>query len=303
MGWTKELVKRQPMDLPSLLRRTYTWAMGPLVDVDWLRRHLHDPELRLVDCRFSLQDPQAGRQAFLAGHIPGAVFLDLEQDLCAPMRPDRKGGRHPLPDPEALATTLGQAGIGNAHHVVAYDAPPEGGMFAPYLWWLLRWLGHERVSVLDGGITAWKAAGLPLSRRPTPPPPTLFTPKPHPEWVVDAEFVAHRPEGTVLVDSRAPERYRGEAEPLDPVAGHIPGAVNRYWQEALEPSGRFKPAEAQADRFAGLEGELVVYCGSGISAAVNVLALQLIGKPARLYKGSWSDWVSVPGRPVAQGEG
>lgn len=301
MGRALGLVKPQS-PLQSPCKGAYTWGMGPLVDVDWLQHHLHDPEIRIVDCRFSLQDPQAGRQAFLAGHIPGAVFLDLERDLCAPPRPDRKGGRHPLPDPQVLAATLGQAGIDNTHHVVAYDAPPEGGMFAPYLWWLLRWLGHERVAVLDGGITAWKAAGLPLSHKPTPPTPAIFTPNPQPEWVVDAEFVAHRPSGTVLVDARAPERYRGEVEPLDPVAGHIPGAINRYWQEALEASGRFKPAGAQAERFTGLSGEIVVYCGSGVSAAVNLLALHLIGKPARLYKGSWSDWVSDPSRPVARGE-
>ncbi|MGK0618698.1 sulfurtransferase [Meiothermus cerbereus] len=275
---------------------------SPLVSVEWLHAHLGDERLRIVDCRFSLQDPLAGRQAFEAGHIPGALFLDLEQDLCAPVRPDRRGGRHPLPTPEALAETLGRAGIGNQHFVVAYDEPPAGGMYAPHLWWLLHWLGHDQVAVLDGGIRAWQETGYEVSTSAVQHAPTTFWPHPRPEMVVDADFVAHRPPGTVLIDSRAPERYRGEVEPIDPVAGHIPGAINRNWLDGLEATGRFKSAEAQQKRFEGLEGEIIAYCGSGVSATANVLALKLIGKPARLYAGSWSDWVSDPSRPVATGE-
>lgn len=273
-----------------------------LVGVEWLHEHLNDEQLRIVDCRFSLQDPQAGRQAYAAGHIPGALFLDLEQDLSAPVRPDRRGGRHPLPAPEALAQTLGARGIGNEHLVVAYDDPPAGGMYAPHLWWLLRWLGHDRVAVLDGGIKAWKEAGYPVTPSAVEHPPTLFKANPRAEMVVDASFVAHRPAGTVLLDSRAPERYRGEVEPIDPVAGHIPGAINRNWLDSLDAAGKFKPTETQLKRFEGLEGEIVAYCGSGVSATVNVLALELIGKKARLYAGSWSDWVSDPSRPVAKGQ-
>lgn len=275
---------------------------SPLVSAQWLHDRLNDERLRIVDCRFSLQDPLAGRQAYVAGHIPGALFLDLEQDLSAPVRPDRRGGRHPLPTPEALAETLGRAGIGNQHFVVAYDDPPAGGMYAPHLWWLLKWLGHDQVAVLDGGIRAWQEAGYEVSTSAVEHAPTTFRPHPRPEMVVDADFVAHRPPGTVLIDSRAPERYRGEVEPIDPVAGHIPGAINRSWMDSLEASGRFKPAEAQQKRFEGLEGEIIAYCGSGVSATANVLALELIGKPARLYAGSWSDWVSDPSRPVATGE-
>ncbi|MCX7601569.1 MAG: sulfurtransferase, partial [Meiothermus sp.] len=264
--------------------------------------HLGDPQLRIVDCRFSLQDPLAGRRAYEAEHLPGAIFLDLEQDLCAPVRPDRKGGRHPLPSPEALAATLGRAGLGNEHLVVAYDDPPTGGMYAPHLWWLLRWLGHDRVAVLDGGIRAWKEAGYGVSSVQIEHPRTTFRASPRPEMVVDAEAVARRPAGTILLDSRAPERYRGEVEPLDPVAGHIPGAINRNWLDNLEASGRFKAAEVLQQRFAGLEGPIIAYCGSGVSATVNVLALELIGKPAKLYAGSWSDWVSDESRPVARGD-
>ncbi len=274
----------------------------PLVSVEWLQAHLGDPRLRIVDCRFSLQDPMAGRRAFAEGHIPGAIYLDLEADLSAPVRPDRRGGRHPLPAPEVLAQTLGRVGIGNAHWVVAYDDPPAGGMYAPRLWWLLRWLGHEQVAVLDGGIGAWREAGYPISTQPAQYPPTSFQANPQPERLADAEAVAQRPAGSLLIDSRAPERYRGEVEPLDPVAGHIPGAINRNWLDSLEASGRFKSPEEQARRFAGLEGKIIVYCGSGVSACANVLALELIGKKAQLYAGSWSDWVSEPSRPVAKGD-
>jgi thiosulfate/3-mercaptopyruvate sulfurtransferase len=275
---------------------------SPLVNVEWLQQHLGAKELRVVDCRFSLQDPRAGRLAYLDRHIPGAIFLDLEADLSAPKRQGGQGGRHPLPAPDDLAKKLGAAGIGNEHFVVAYDEPPAGGMFAPRLWWLLRWLGHDQVAVLDGGIKAWIEAGYQVSSLAAQYAPASFKASPRPQMVVDADAVAQRPAGTILIDSRAPERYRGELEPIDPAAGHIPGAINRNWLESLEASGRFKPGAAQAERFAGLDGEIVAYCGSGVSATANLLALELIGKPARLYAGSWSDWVSDKNRPIAQGE-
>ncbi len=274
---------------------------SPLVSVEWLHQRLGDSQLRIVDCRFSLQDPLAGQLAFRDGHIPGAVFLDLEADLSAPVRPDRQGGRHPLPVPEVLAETLGTTGIGNEHFVVAYDAPPAGGMYAPHLWWLLRWLGHDQVAVLDGGIKAWREAGYEVSTSAVEYASTTFRANPRPEMVVDANTVAHRPAGTILMDSRAPERYLGLVEPIDPVAGHIPGAINRNWLESLDASGRFKTGAAQAERFAGLEGEIIAYCGSGVSATANVLALELVGKQTKLYAGSWSDWVSDKSRPVAKG--
>ena len=275
--------------------------MHPLVTAEWLLEHLQDPEVRIADVRFSLADPLAGRMAYLEAHIPGAVYLDLETDLSGPVPPDRKGGRHPLPDPQALAATLGEDGIGDEHFVVAYD---ENGMFAPRLWWLLRWLGHERVAVLDGGIRAFVAAGGALTAERPEYPGATFTPRPQEGWVVSAEEVASRGPGTVLIDARAPERYRGEVEPIDPVAGHIPGAINRNWADNFEPDGRHKPPQALRERFAAGEGkELILYCGSGVSASANLLALEVAGiKGARLYAGSWSDWVSDPSRPVAKGE-
>lgn len=274
----------------------------PLVSVEWLSANLSDPNLRIVDCRFSLQDPLAGRLAYREGHIPGAIFLDLEADLAGPVQPDRTGGRHPLPTPEALAQVLGEAGIGNEHFVVAYDDPPASGMYAPHLWWLLKWLGHDRVAVLDGGIKSWKEAGQSLESLVQEHAPTHFEAKVRAEMVLDASAIVNRSTGTVLIDSRAAERYRGDVEPIDPVAGHIPGAINRNWLESLDSSGQFKTPEAQAQRFEGLDGDIVAYCGSGVSATANILALELIGKPAKLYAGSWSDWVSDKNRPIAKGQ-
>ncbi len=273
----------------------------PLVSAEWLLAHApQDPSLRIVDVRFSLADPLAGYAAYCAGHIPGAVYLNLETDLSAPLRPDRKGGRHPLPTPEAFAQTLSRAGIGNEHRVVVYD---DSGMVAPRLWWMLRWLGHDAVAVLDGGVGAYLEAGGRLEPGISTYPPASFTPHPRPQMLLDAEAVAKGSARAILIDSRAPERYRGEVEPLDPVAGHIPGAINRNWADGLEADDRFKPAAAQRARFAGLEGkDLIVYCGSGVSATANLLALEVAGiKGARLYAGSWSDWVSDPARPIARG--
>lgn len=275
----------------------------PLVSAPWLKQHLTDPNVRIVDVRFSLQDPSAGYSQYAAGHIPGAVFMDLEYDLCAPKSQGGKGGRHPKPEPESLAKKLGSLGIGKGHFVVAYDEPPAGGMYAPHLWWLLRWLGHDQVAALDGGIKAWLEAGGVLTKESPNHPKTTFTPTPRSEMLLDAEAVQNRAAGTVLMDSRTPVRYRGEQEPIDPVAGHIPGAINRDWLEGLDASGHFKDAQAQQERFAGLGEEVIVYCGSGVSAAANALALEIAGhKDVKLYGGSWSDWVSDRSRPVAKGE-
>ena len=278
----------------------------PLVTADWLKDHLQDERLRTVDCRFSLADPPAGRRAYEAGHLPRAVYLDLERDLSGPKRPDGAGGRHPLPNPDELAAKLGELGIGDESVVVAYDDPPAGGLFAARLWWLLRWLGHEQVALLDGGLGAWRPAGGELVAEVPHFSPATFTPHVRPELVTDAAGVQGRG-AAALIDARAAARYSGAVEPLDPRAGHIPGALNLDWAGALNQEGRFKPAERQRERFAQIgEQDAVLYCGSGVSAAVNLLALELAGRPlgpgARLYAGSWSDWVSDGGRPVATGE-
>jgi thiosulfate/3-mercaptopyruvate sulfurtransferase len=277
---------------------------SPLVDANWLLGHHRDADVRVVDARFLLGQPEAGITAYHAGHVPDAVFLDLERDLSNPVRPDKKGGRHPLPDSDVLATKLGALGIGDDHFVIAYDDPSAGqGFYAAHVWWLLRYLGHDRVAVLDGGWPAWIKAGGRLETTLPEHPISSFTPRVRPEMIVDANVVAARDERTVLIDCRAGARYRGEVEPIDPKAGHIPGAVNRDWATGLTADGRWKSSDEQRARFDGLEDDLIVYCGSGVSATGNLLALEIAGKKdARLYAGSWSDWVSDETRPIATGE-
>ncbi|WP_104989618.1 sulfurtransferase [Deinococcus sp. NW-56] len=280
---------------------------SPLKTAAWLLQHLDDPRLRVLDCRYALTDPLVGRIAYLEGHVPGAVYADLETDLSGPVRPDGAGGRHPLPEPETLAGWLGGVGIGNDSVVVAYDDPGTGqGFYATRAWWLLRWLGHREVYVLDGGWPAYLAAGGEASTAEPEHAPTTFTPDVRWEMVATAEDVANREPGTLLIDARAPARYRGEVEPLDRKAGHIPGAVNREWAGALDEHGRWRDAAAQAARLGAGSIPTVTYCGSGVSATPNLLARELAGVPLgpdnRLYAGSWSDWVSDDGRPVATGE-
>lgn len=280
---------------------------SPLKTTGWLLEHLTDPRLRVLDCRFHLTDPLAGRAAYREGHVPGAVYADLEQNLSGPVRPDGAGGRHPLPEPEVLATWLGRVGIGQESVVVAYDDPSGGqGFYATRAWWLLRWLGHREVYVLDGGWPAYLAAGGAVSTAEPGHPPTTFTPDVRWEMVATAQDVANRDAGTLLIDARAPARYRGEVEPLDRRAGHIPGALNREWAGALDERGHWRDAAAQAERLGVGNAPTVTYCGSGVSATPNLLARELTGVPLgphnRLYAGSWSDWVSDEERPVATGE-
>lgn len=275
--------------------------MLPWISVADLQARLDDPDLRLVDVRSVLGQPKAGRAAYAAGHLPGAVFLDLEDDLSGPIGPH--GGRHPLPAIDALAQVLGASGIGAASHVVAYDA--DDAMVAGRLWWLMRWLGHDAVQVLDGGFAAWTAAGGATTHGAPNVAPVRFEPRPRPELVVDRDHVrasAGAPD-VLVIDVRAAERYRGEVEPLDPVAGHIPGAVNVPYAGNLE-AGRFRDPAALRERYAAVLGarEVVAYCGSGVSAAHGLMALAAIGvSGAKLYAGSWSDWVSYPDAPVAVG--
>jgi thiosulfate/3-mercaptopyruvate sulfurtransferase len=277
-----------------------------LWSVATLDAHLGDGRLRIVDVRWTLGQPGAGRAAYDAGHIPGAIHLDLDTDLA-----DQQGfgapGRHPLPDPKAFASLMGALGIGSDHTVVAYDDARSGS--AARLWWMLDDLGHQDVHLLDGGIGAWTAAGRPLTTEmPTWPPARLELAD---RWsrVIDRETLAERLGGVVLLDARAPERYRGEVEPIDPVAGHIPTAVNAPTAGNLAEDGRFLSPDALAVRFAEIGigdepaagPEVVTSCGSGITACQNALAMRVAGLAAPLvYVGSYSDW-SRSGMPIATG--
>jgi thiosulfate/3-mercaptopyruvate sulfurtransferase len=270
------------------------------------------PPLRVFDCRFDLMRPEAGLEAFVAGHIPAAGYLHLDHDLGA--KGDASalcGGRHPLPSMARTAATFGRHGVAPATTVVLHDA--HGGMYAARAWWMLKWLGHGPVFVLDGGLAAWQAAGGALEAGPAARVADLgpypLPAEPGMGWV-DADEVQSRigQPGAVLIDARAGERYRGEVEPLDPVAGHIPGALNRPFAQNLDANGRFLPADALRAAFDTLLAgrsptEVVHQCGSGVTACHNLLAMTLAGLPgSRLYAGSWSEWCGQPQRPVARGE-
>ena len=260
------------------------------------------PDLRVVDARFELMDPAYGAAAYAAGHVPGAVHLDLDADLSS--QPARHGGRHPLPAMDVFAAKLGALGLSQETPVVVYDQ--SGAMYAARAWWLLRYAGHENVRYLDGGLAAYLAAGGELSTEPARHPEATFELRLRPDMVVDAEHVSARRQDpdVVIMDARAGERYRGEVEPLDPKAGHIPGAINRFYQDALR-DGHFKDASELREFLAPAHAasEVIAYCGSGVSGAHLVLALAEAGvKGAKLYAGSWSDWSSYDQLPVATGE-
>jgi thiosulfate/3-mercaptopyruvate sulfurtransferase len=273
---------------------TESWVVTP----DWLHQQRAQSEtaanLVIVDCRFALTDPDSGRQLYTTAHIPTAHYLDLNQDLSGPVQ--QHGGRHPLPDPAKLAKTLTAIGVRsgiNPTRVIAYD--DSRFAFAARLWWLLRYLGHEQVAVLEGGFSHWQDAGYPVTSELPIAQQGNFTYQLRSDWVVDIAAIkaANRSE-QVLIDSREPERYRGEREPIDPVAGHIPGAINYPWQGVTDAAGRVSLVDQQ-QRWADLpsDAEIVVYCGSGVTACVNLLSLSLAGiDQSKLYPGSWSDWCS-----------
>ena len=269
---------------------------GPLVGVDWLAARLGGEPIVIADCRMVSGDPDGGRHLFAAAHIPGAVYFHLDEDLSRPE--GEHGGRHPLPDPAVIAGKLGAAGIGPGVPIVVYD---DAGQYASRFWWVLRWLGHDAVAVLDGGFGAWVAAGEPVTAEPSRPTPRTFVPQPRPHMIASMNEVRDRPHTQVVVDARSPQRHAGEPDPLDPKPGHIPGSVNRYWQDGLRPDGTWRPAAEQAARFAELPtGAAVINsCGSGVTACANLLAMEIAGLTgARLYVGSWSDWCSYPENTV-----
>ena len=268
-----------------------------------LAAHLNDADWRVFDCRHQLSDAGYGETAYAAGHLPGAFFMHLDRDLSG--LKTGKNGRHPLPDPQQLAAKLGAAGVSRQTQVVVCD--DAGGMMAGRLWWLLRWLGHDRVAVLDGGIGQWLKEGRPLSSEVPTSEPADFAVAQR-DWVVSADGVlANIERGEFcVIDARAPDRFRGENETMDPVGGHIPGARNRFFRDNLDADGCFRSAAELRNDYLGLlagvePAQVVMQCGSGVTACHNLLAMEIAGlHGAKLYAGSWSEWCSDPARPVAR---
>jgi thiosulfate/3-mercaptopyruvate sulfurtransferase len=273
-----------------------------LISVADLATHLNDPNWLVVDCRFELGKPNVGEAAYAAGHIPGAVYAHLDRDLASPIT--RSSGRHPLPSPQQFADTLGRWGMTRETQVIAYDA--DNGAYAARLWWLLRWVGHSRVAVLDGGFKAWTAANQPTNAEIPQRRMSRFDVNPDRDAWLDADQVASSLQSSKwrLLDARAPERFAGTVEPIDPVAGHVPGARNHPFALNLAPSGQFHSPEELRARFersqAGVDdAHTIVMCGSGVTACHLLLSMEAAGKPgAKLYAGSWSEWIRDPARPV-----
>lgn len=270
-----------------------------------LAQSIGEADWRVIDCRHDLRDPGFGRRAYADGHLPGALFLHLDEDLSGPLT--GRNGRHPLPDPAQLAARLENCGIGNHTQVVAYD--DGGGIFAARLWWLLRWLGHRRVAVLDGGLQAWLRGGQALTTTTAPPQAQPYAVALQSDMVEDTPGLEARLKdpSLILIDARSPDRFRGENETLDPVGGHIPGAINRWFTANLGSDGCFKQATLLQEEYGivlrGGDAHRVVHqCGSGVTACHNALAMELAGLTgSRLYPGSWSEWCTDPARPMVTG--
>lgn len=267
---------------------------------------LHDPDWVFVDCRFSLQEPSKGREEYLEGHIPGAFYAHLDEDLSSPVIPG-KTSRHPMLPVDRMAELFSSWGIDEKVQVVVYDF--KGGGMAVRLWWMLQWLGHEAVALMDGGWADWKGLNYPVSVAAPDRQPRQFNPRPQEGWTMDAGQVAAASQDPAfrVVDVRNYERYIGQEEPIDPVAGHIPGAINIPFMENVDEDGFFKPAEElrkkYSEKLAGVPADHVVfYCGSGVTSCHNILAMRVAGLGhATLYPGSWSEWITDPSRPVATG--
>jgi len=276
-----------------------------IVSTTELAAHLEDPGWIILDCQHDLINHAFGREAYAREHIPGAQFVSMEADM-AGVKTGRNG-RNPLPTPEALVATFGRLGITAGRQVVAYDSSQNN--YAGRVWWTLRWLGHKAVAVLDGGLGKWKAEGRPLTAEVPAPRPAAFAGRPDDSMHVAADTIlaAIGKPGLKVVDARAADRYSGAAETIDPIGGHIPGALLRFWKENINPDGTYKSADVLRAEFLKLLGgtppaEVVHQCGSGVSACNNMVAMELAGLPgARLYVGSWSEWCADPARPVATG--
>ncbi|WP_440603164.1 sulfurtransferase [Bacillus sp. GB_SG_008] len=273
-----------------------------IVTVEWLHEHIQDEHVRIIDCRFDLANPNWGREQYNEAHISGALYFDLDKDLSSPVT--QHGGRHPLPNIEAFVQKLSQAGIDEHTTVVAYDS--QGGAMASRLWWLLTYLGHDKVYVLNGGFPEWKEQKVEVTNDIPVFAPKTFVPTLQHDIVVTMEELQekiNKQANITLIDSREPKRYAGLEEPVDKVAGHIPTAQNYFWKDGVTDFGAFKGQDAQEERFIHLDKkkETIVYCGSGVTACPNVLALKMAGfTSVKLYAGSWSDWISYPENPIAK---
>jgi thiosulfate/3-mercaptopyruvate sulfurtransferase len=276
-----------------------------LISAKDLLARIGNPDWRVVDCRFELLEPAKGRLDYLSGHVPGAVYADLDKDLADPVRDD--SGRHPLPDVRRFAKTLGRWGISNSSQVVAYDQ--ASGAIAARLWWLLRWLGHADVAVLNGGMAAWHRAGGSIEQGEPVPVEVRFTGAADNSMVLGTSELAANLESIRLVDARDSQRFLGRAEPIDAIAGHVPGALNLPFSECLGPDGRMLAANDLAKLWGRMLGEpargpWAAMCGSGVTACHLALSAEIAGMPApRLYAGSWSEWIRDPRRPVATEDG
>jgi thiosulfate/3-mercaptopyruvate sulfurtransferase len=277
-------------------------AFTTLITANQLHERLGDPKVVVIDCRHSLQDFSLGQRLYDEGHIPGAFFASVENDLAG--KRTGRNGRHPMPDPEIFARFLRELGVDDDSQVVAYDA--GGDMFAARLWFLSRWIGHDAVAVLDGGFAAWRAQGYAITAAPSlSEREGNVQVRLRPELVVDAEYVRSRlgRSEMQLIDARAADRFAGQNETIDPVAGHIPGAANYWFKTNFNEDGTFKSPERLRAAFSHLDPQRVVHqCGSGVSSAVNQLAMAVAGlEGSRIYGGSWSEWISDPSHPIATG--
>ncbi|AWI14027.1 sulfurtransferase [Caldibacillus thermoamylovorans] len=277
--------------------------MEYVVNQEWLLEQLANKDVKIVDCRFSLSKPDEGERLYKESHIPGAYFFDLEKQLSAPV--SKHGGRHPLPDIEQFRHEIEQAGIENTKTVVAYDGGE--GAFASRFWWLLTYIGHDKVYVLNGGFKGWVEAGYPTTKEVPKPESAQYKVSIRKEMLATyeevKEIVANKKKSPILIDSREKARYLGKEEPIDKIPGHIPGAMHKFWAEGLE-NGFFKGSEEQKKRFAELDQKepIIVYCGSGVTATPNYIALKIAGyQNVKLYAGSYSDWVSYSDNPVEKG--
>ncbi|MEK4357746.1 sulfurtransferase [Paenibacillus sp. FSL M7-1455] len=277
--------------------------MNAIVSKPWVLARMYEPDVTIVDCRFELGKPEAGKEAYEREHIPGAIYLDLEKDLSSPVR--EHGGRHPLPDPEELSRTLAKNGITPETRIIAYD--DQGGIYASRLWWQLKYMGHGQAFVMNEGFSAWKAAGYPVTADQPIRVPASYSYTLHPELLASMEDVrrAAGRDDAIVIDSRDPRRYQGFDETMDPVAGHVPGAKNKFWKLLLDEHGKRIDVSRLQEHYKAFprDKEIIVYCGSGVSACPNFIGLKEAGyENVKLYAGSWSDWISYSENPVATGE-